>query len=451
LRQFLKLRHKLVQTLGRQAFTQSGQIDRHHQHYQELSGIGLGGGHRDLRPGPGINDLIGFTGNGRANDIRDRQGSGAQPLGFLQGRQGIAGLAGLADDNHQRARIHQRIPIAELGRDVHLDRDPRQLLQIVLADQTGMIGRPAGGNRDFFDGGDLFPGPLQFVKGNGVVIFVHPGRHRIAESFGLFDDLLDHEMIVAALFRRFRIPVHFKDFFGYRRSLPVGDPDRILGHDGHFAVAENEGPPRAMDNRRNVGSDKIFTFAQTDDQGIVLFGADDLVGFMFGNKDQRIRSADLGQYLFHGFDKIALIVFFHQMGHYFGIRLRQEFVPFFDQALLDVQIIFDDPVVNHHKIAMTIGVRMSVGVGRTAMGCPTGMADAQMSLWNMPFNFLFQAVETSHALFQGNVGAIIHGDAGGIIPAIFQFSQAFQQKWRSLFRTYIAHKATHLCNSSNIR
>ena len=138
------------------------------------------------------------------------------------------------------------------------------------------------------------------------------------------------------------------------------------------------------------------------------------------------------------------------MGHYFGVGLRQEFVTFFDQALLDMKVIFNDSIVHHHKIAMAIGMRMRVSVGRPAMGCPAGMADAQMPLGNAPFNFLFQAVETAHALFQGNVGAIIHGDAGGIIPAIFQFSQTFQQKWRSLFWPDIAHNTTHICYSSNI-
>ena len=139
------------------------------------------------------------------------------------------------------------------------------------------------------------------------------------------------------------------------------------------------------------------------------------------------------------------------MGHDFGVGLRHELVPLFHQAFLDMQVVFHDAVVHYHEIAVAVGVRMGVGVGRAAMSRPAGMANAQVSLRNHSFDFLFQAVQASHAFVNVNFRAIVHGNAGRIVPAVFQFPQAFQQEWRGLFRAHIAHNATHLCYSSKLR
>ena len=99
-----------------------------------------------------------------------------------------------------------------------------------------MISRTAGGDHNFLDGGDIIPGPFQFVKSDCIVVPAHPGRHGIAESFGLFDNLLEHEMVVTAFFRSLRIPIDFKHFLGNRHALTVGNPYGIFGDNSHFTV-----------------------------------------------------------------------------------------------------------------------------------------------------------------------------------------------------------------------
>ena len=151
------------------------------------------------------------------------------------------------------------------------------MLNVVLGYQSGMIRCAAGGNHDFFHGGDIFAGPFQFVERDAVIVFGNARRHRIAERFRLFDDLLDHEMVVAALFSGFGIPVDLEHFFGDRHAHPVSHPDRIFGHDSHFPVTEDKSTPCPVDDRRNVRCDKVFAFTQANDQRIVLLGADYLV------------------------------------------------------------------------------------------------------------------------------------------------------------------------------
>jgi hypothetical protein len=41
------------------------------------------------------------------------------------------------------------------------------------------------------------------------------------------------------------------------------------------------------------------------------------------------------------------------------------------------KVIFNDPVMHDHDIALAVAVRVSVFLSRTAMGGPTGVADAK--------------------------------------------------------------------------
>ena len=54
----------------------------------------------------------------------------------------------MADDDHQRALVDDRLPVAEFRGDVHLDRDAQQLFKRVLRDDTDVVRRAAGDNAD---------------------------------------------------------------------------------------------------------------------------------------------------------------------------------------------------------------------------------------------------------------------------------------------------------------
>lgn len=43
-----------------------------------------------------------------------------------------------------------------------------------------------------------------------------------------------------------------------------------------------------VDNRRDVGSDKVLAFTQTNNQRIILFGADDFIRLVFAHKHQAV-------------------------------------------------------------------------------------------------------------------------------------------------------------------
>ena len=77
-------------------------------------------------------------------------------------------------------------------------------------------------------------------------------------------------------------------------------------------------------------------------------------------------------------------------------------------------------------------MRMSVDQARTAMGSPAGMADAagarQISSIAGLLIKMFQLAYCLHDL--GRLFAVADGKSRGIIAAVFQFRQAFQQDRR---------------------
>ena len=97
-------------------------------------------------------------------------------------------------------------------------------------------------------------------------------------------------MLKTAFFGRFGIPVNFKNFFGNRRAVNILHPNAVLGNGGNFAVAHNIGAAGFGNNSRNIGGNKVFTFAKADNQRIVFLRADELIRFSRAHKYQRIRA-----------------------------------------------------------------------------------------------------------------------------------------------------------------
>ena len=99
---------------------------------QKLGAVGLSGGHRDLRTGQGVEDVVCFPGNGGADHIDDGKGADTHALGLPESRQGVGGLTRLAHQNYQPLLIQQQGTVTEFGCQLHADRDFRQVFDDIL-------------------------------------------------------------------------------------------------------------------------------------------------------------------------------------------------------------------------------------------------------------------------------------------------------------------------------
>ena len=77
----------------------------------------------------------------------------------------------------------------------------------------------------------------------------------------------------------------------------------------------------------------------------------------------------------------------------FGIGFGGELVAFFDQLLLQAEIVLDDSVVHDDDLAGAVAVRMGVLFGGTPVRGPAGVADAVGAIERLQANHFFQIAQ----------------------------------------------------------
>ena len=434
---------QLVQPFIAQLAHQMGDVHGKQQHDNQLGGISFGGGHGDFRTGVGVYHLVGFPGDGGTHHVGHGHGPGPPPFSLLQGFQGIAGLAALAHHDAHAVFVDDRVPIPEFRSDVHFHRDPGHLFDVILAHDARMISRAAGYNEDLLQVLEGFCSPVQFTERDLVAVPAHPAPQGIPDRLGLFVDFLQHEVFEAALFSCFSIPVHPEHFLVDLLPVQVFDRHLVRFHNGHFPIAENVGVTGLVDDGRDIGSDVVLSLAQTDDQRVVLLGADQLAGVLGAQEHQGIGPLDGVQHLPDRAFKVPVPQVGHQMGHDFRIRFGQEMMTLLQQCLFQGHVVFDDPVMHHGKLAAFVHMGMGIDVAGFSVGGPPGVTDADGTHRFMAHDFLPQGVQTAHAFFHVDLAVVVNGDARRIIPSIFQFAQPFHQKRRGLMTSDVTNNTAH--------
>ena len=160
--------------------------------------------------------------------------------------QRVHGLAGLGDRDDQRRPVEDRVAVAELAGQLDLAGDPGPVLDRVLGDQPGVVGRPAGDDDDLVDLAQLVVGQPHLVQGQRAVR-ADPAEQRVGDRLRLLGDLLEHEVVVAALLGGGRVPV---DVVVGRTS--AGAAVEVGDRDPRRRAARRPGPGRAR-SRRGCG------------------------------------------------------------------------------------------------------------------------------------------------------------------------------------------------------
>ena len=77
----------------------------------------------------------------------------------------------------------------------------------------------------------------------------------------------------------------------------------------------------------------------------------------------------------------------------FGVGLGGELVAFFNQLLLQAEIVFDDAVVHDHDLAGAVAVRMGIFFGGTSVRGPARVADAVGAVERVQADDFFQVAQ----------------------------------------------------------
>ena len=250
-------------------------------------------------------------------------------------------------------------------------------------------------------------------------------------------------MFKAAFFCSFCIPIYFKYFFVNGSAFNILNPYTVFSNGSDFAIAHDKGTTGVVDDCRNIGSNKVFTFTQANNQGVIFFGADDFVLLCFTHKHQGVRAFDNLQNFFNGAFHIAVKKICHQVSNNFGVSIRRELYAFSNQFFFQRQIVFDNTVVYYNKFTAAISMRMAVTVRRTTVGCPTSVTNTDNTFRHVTFQFLTQRIQTTNAFFNTHLTFFQYSNTCGVVTAVFKLAHTIKQEGSSLFGTDITNDTTH--------
>ena len=321
-----------------------------------------------------------------------------------------------------------------------------EFLDPVLCRQGRVIGRAAG---------DEVHGRAAVVSGGQIdgqhsrPVGADASGEKLAESIWLLVNFLDHVMAVGT-----EIENHM-----FQGALPGGPLDRAGGRVLNAGFLQGDGRDVAVLEIGNilgergkgdgVRGNQGAVFAVADDQRRAAAGGDQQAGGIAEGKDKcrsPPRLADSGA---HGLRRVGPFRErrIHQMQHGLGVGLAGKDPLGRGQLPVKAAVILDNAVMDQGG---PLGaMRMCVCFHRCAMGCPARMADAGVSGERGVLEPGFQIVELADRPEAIETGLRCHGDAGRIVSAVFQPSQAGLQMGDNIFRGNAGDDSAHRPSGSS--
>ena len=247
-------------------------------------------------------------------------------LGLADRRQRVGRLARLGDADDERAVVHQRVAVAELGRVLHLDRHPRHLLEHVLADQGRVPGGAAGRDDDPLDVLELVIAQVEAAEARGALFLQQVAAKRVAEALRLLADLLEHEVGEAVPLHHRQVPVDLVHRLADPRRLQVAHPVAVAREHHQLAVVEIDDRAGVLQQRGGVRGDEPLVLAHAHEQRRALPGRDQHARLVGRDEGEAVGAVHFAQRGRHRFLEVAVVVLAHQVREHLGVGLRGEVV-----------------------------------------------------------------------------------------------------------------------------
>ncbi len=285
----------------------------------DLSGECFGGGDADFGAYVQVCAAVGGTGDGGSDDVADAIEESSLLLGQLDGRKGVGGFARLRDGDDDVVGMDDGVPVAEFGSVLHLNGYLAGLFDEVFADEGGMPGGAAGTDDDTAAVDELVAVVDDAAEENIFLGFVDTSADAGAQGVGLFPNLLEHEVGVAALFQLVEVHLQGDQLRSLLHVAEVGDVEQARAvHDGDFLVVEVDDLVGVFDDGSRIGADVEFrtagglVLAYTDDEGTAFAGADNLVGMALLENGDGVCAHDVLKRELDGIVEVAFVGDHHE-------------------------------------------------------------------------------------------------------------------------------------------
>src|SRR5690606_29548376 len=244
----------------------------------------------------------------------------------------------------------------------------------------------------------------------------------------LFVDFLEHEVAVLTLVQTVSGVLVTQYRVVHQLVLPVPDFSGLQRQTGVVALFQIDELIGYLQQGQGVGGYESFFAALANDQGAAHACAIQSIGLVLVDNPQCIGSVEFGQGGAEGAEQVLFlaVVMGQQVGDYFGVGFRGEVVAQLLELLTQLVVVFDDAVVDYGQPFGHMGV--GVVFGRFAVGGPAGVGDAQVAVDGFFLQGIFQLDDLADGAgaFDAVAGGQ-DGDAGGVIAAVFEATQAFYE------------------------
>ena len=201
---------------------------------------------------------------------------------------------------------------------------------------------------------------------------------------GLLGDLLEHEVLIAALLRGAQVPVDMKlAELDIGVAVEIGDLIVVGGDHHRLVLAEFDGVAGVFDERGHIRADEHLALADAEHQRGGAPGRHDGAGFIGVGEHQREVALQPAQHRQHRGDEITggvavPVLVGDQVHGDLGVGVAGELHPGRLELAAQRREVLDDPVVDHRDLSGRIAMRVGVAVGGPPVGGPAGVAQPRV-------------------------------------------------------------------------
>ena len=222
-----------------------------------------------------------------------------------------------------------------------------------------MVGRATGDDHDAAQILDLELGEADAVEDEPPS--TRAVSDRLADRFRLLVDLLQHEGLIAALFRAFVVPFDRLDLLVLDLAVGVEETSILRCDRDDLAVVDQLHPPGLAQERGDRRREEHLAVADADDQRTLAPRADEQIGMVVVDRDEGEMPFEIGVSSADRFDQITGVVALDQMSDHLRVGLGGEHVTVGEQGALQLAVVLDD-AVEHDRELSVLAARKRVRV-----------------------------------------------------------------------------------------
>ena len=201
---------------------------------------------------------------------------------------------------------------------------------------------------------------------------------RLGEALGLLVDLLEHVRLVAGALGDLLVPVDLVHLELDLLAVDGAHEADALGRDlDDLAVVRVLDAARLGEERGDVRRDEALAVAEADHERRLVAHADEPLGLVVVDDDEREVADEPHEHRAHGLDEIALVGRLEQVRDDLGVGLGAEHVAGGLELGLELAVVLDDAVEHDRELAVVAaGERMCVVLVHAAVRGPARVAEA---------------------------------------------------------------------------